>query len=620
MAKQLVGPLERNVEKLILGVVGLALLAAIALFLATSPNKIEIDGEMVGPGQIATKVYDKAEDIRGRISRARPDEEELTFEPLVDDFEEQIAAIDKAGVKEVMPSVVRFSPTVPIVDKAEKTTQDRTLVEVVPFQDPVATIGRSKFTFIDDNGQDRYVESNWATVSAIFDVRSQTEKQQLEYGPKRRDVIFMPAQLQRRKMRTNGNWSDEDWEMVEAWPSETGYGKVPGVKLVRNQDQDWEAPRDTFKIIDSFYEKLRDPVIQLNVIRPLMPDVFLGDAWKLPIITVERDVLLQDMWYLYFGQDDAPDSPENRYREVQRAAAGAGQEEQQTPEELINESKKWLRTARETCDLQAAIKAYNRALTAERHPNASRLEKGQAANLKRDANNVQDDIERGVCVPRGQGVVQEKKKEAPALQQFWVHDAKPGSIQPGQTYQYRMRPRIFNRLAAQPTMFSDPKLAETVIINGPWSTPTAPLSFPDDKFYYVIGADSRDNEVKLEFYRWFDGEWVKTRPSLQLGKPLYDEDRVELPNPNNPDEIDRPEVPFDMRGTIVDLDHKRDMKVRNQDRRGNVTFEPGPEDCVVVILDENGRLHERSVTADKNDPGRSFNNGRVFKKSSMGSR
>ena len=42
MAKQLVNPIERHIEKAIVGVAGLVLLGAIARYLVTSPNQIDL--------------------------------------------------------------------------------------------------------------------------------------------------------------------------------------------------------------------------------------------------------------------------------------------------------------------------------------------------------------------------------------------------------------------------------------------------------------------------------------------------------------------------------------------------------------------------------------------------
>ena len=60
MAKQLVSPVERHVEKVILGIVGIVLLGVIARYLVTSPNQIELGGEMVTPNAVDEKLAEKA--------------------------------------------------------------------------------------------------------------------------------------------------------------------------------------------------------------------------------------------------------------------------------------------------------------------------------------------------------------------------------------------------------------------------------------------------------------------------------------------------------------------------------------------------------------------------------
>ena len=45
MAKQLVSPVERHVEKGILGVAVVLLLGVVAMYLVSSPNQMELGGE-----------------------------------------------------------------------------------------------------------------------------------------------------------------------------------------------------------------------------------------------------------------------------------------------------------------------------------------------------------------------------------------------------------------------------------------------------------------------------------------------------------------------------------------------------------------------------------------------
>ena len=56
MAKQVVNPIERHVEKALLGLAGIALIAVIVMYVVRSPNQLEIGGDMVTPGEIDAKL------------------------------------------------------------------------------------------------------------------------------------------------------------------------------------------------------------------------------------------------------------------------------------------------------------------------------------------------------------------------------------------------------------------------------------------------------------------------------------------------------------------------------------------------------------------------------------
>ncbi|MHC5110004.1 MAG: hypothetical protein ACYTHJ_09010 [Planctomycetota bacterium] len=612
MAKQLVGPIERHIEKAVLGIVGLGLMGAIALYLATSPNKIDIDGEMVGPGQIAEKIYQKAEDVRGRISRTRPEED--TFEPLYGEFEEEITSIAKADVNVDTPRALRFSPSVPVVDKVGVKKQDRQLVEILPLGQPAVISGRSDFVVETESGDERVITSTWVTVSAEFPIREQTEKQALQYGTKRSEVVFAPAEMQRRMMRNDGSWSDDDWEMIDTWPREKQFDNPPVVKLVQ-EDGIWTAPTDVFKPVDAFFKFLRESQVQLAVLRPLMPFIRVGDTWDVPVNSSRLAVLQQDAYYLYYGAEK-PNPPDDRYGgPAVKVDKTDPNPTKITPGDLLDESRRLLKLARDTCSDQDAVKAYNRAFDVV-NGDASRGEKSQAQNLMTDVANFRADLKRGRCRPAGTSAATEGETvvEVMPVQQIWAHDARPGSIKDGRTYQYRIRPVVFNRLAAQPGMFGDPQLAKTVLIRGPWSEPTGPVTLQDSQYYYVVSNDDRDDEVTVEFYRWFEGVWVKARTQFTPGKPLDCKRRCEVPAWNDPGSVEKPLVAFETGMLVVDIDHNREHRARKRAGRGAVAFEDPSPQCSVVLLGPDGRLQERFVSTDKNDPGKSINGSRVFKK------
>ena len=52
MAKQMINPVERHFEKGVLGAAVLMLIGIIALYLISSPNQLEIDGQKATPSTI----------------------------------------------------------------------------------------------------------------------------------------------------------------------------------------------------------------------------------------------------------------------------------------------------------------------------------------------------------------------------------------------------------------------------------------------------------------------------------------------------------------------------------------------------------------------------------------
>ena len=72
MAKQLVSPVERHVEKAVLGITAILLIGVVAKFFVTSPNQLVIDGVSVTPATIDEKIALTAEAVRLRIRNAEP--------------------------------------------------------------------------------------------------------------------------------------------------------------------------------------------------------------------------------------------------------------------------------------------------------------------------------------------------------------------------------------------------------------------------------------------------------------------------------------------------------------------------------------------------------------------
>lgn len=608
MAKQLVNPIERHLEKAVLGLTGLALVAVIALYLVTSPNQIELGQEKVSPSTIDGKVAQKAADIVGKL-RAAPLKTSIP-QSLFEDFAGSLAPLGHTP----LPMAVAIGPEVPIVDVAGRASGQVELVKVNRPDKPTVSHGRGTIVVAGAGGLLQHVPVDWVTVSALFAVKAQSELQSLEYGATRDEVVFAPPDIQRRQRLPNGSWSHEGWTDVKAWPSPP----VPPAPVITMFDEGGKSvvDKEQLKKIDEFYSKLQHPKMQLDILRPMPPTMAPPTRWALPVITTYREVMNQDDEYLFPNEPPSTD-PFDRY-----GLSGETSKRQETvavltPAEKIarnlQDGQKLLESARQNQSENDAIRAYNLGHDVATERAASAADKAKAEKLKADATQAINDIKRWIAMgggaippPAGQPAGQPvKKRERLPVQQIWAHDAAVDSIRNGETYQYRIRFRIYNRLAGAPDKFKKPELAATVYIAGDWSEPSDPVVIEPATKFFVTSDNRKDEEISVEFYQWFGGVWVKPtrRIKATVGETIRDRQRTPAPAIDDPEVVDYPEVDFLADATIVDIDFDRALRERKAGTtpKGVKFGAPSPSGSVVFV-DSQGRLHERLVSLDKVHP------------------
>lgn len=622
MAKQLVGPVERHLDKAILGLACLALVGAVIQYGVSSPNRIDLGGEMVSPSNIDQVILRKSDTVRERIRNARAEVD--IPEPLFERFVEELTPFRADGIRRELALAAQFGPLVPLIDPPDTKLGEAELVEVYRLPKPSVTWGRS--TFVQFNAQEEatYLVGNWATVTAVFDREEQMKRQIDAYGATRKDVIFGSVELQRRARRADGSWSDDDWGMVDTFAAE----EIPPQPVIEFTTVDGvtQVPRRMGDKVRDFRLAMEEPLLQLDLLRPLMPDVYNGDAWKFAILTSYDDVLWQDDEYLF--PDEKSETPDDRYGLNVRV--DESEEEQLTKEQRINRTLKEIEAliaeaiAKNDDDL--AIQANNMAVEVEANDDASPQQKSKAERLWKKASQTEMDIERtqrdikrrktyGRRPTHGTGDSQEEQeREISPIQQIWAHDARPESIGGGKTYQYRMRALLYNRLVGEPRMVLNDDDAKTLFIPGEWSEPSDPIYVESTSYYYVTAMDRRDNEVKIELYQWYEGYWVTRRFDFAIGQPVARMGRCPIPVRDDPDDIDNAQVEFDMGVTVADIHASRPHRERKE-KRGGVKFGPNRSaEISVVLVDDAGRLYERIITIDKNSPEKKAVAERVWKK------
>jgi hypothetical protein len=365
--------------------------------------------------------------------------------------------------------------------------------------------------------------------------------------------------------------------------------------------------------------------LQRGAIRPLLPAYINGTPWSFPVITTKTDVARHDHEYTTEGAPEAKPLLDDRYGMFDEVGTIA--QVVLTPTQQIkawfDEAALLLETANKTLNPEKAILAYNLYTEVQAYEHSSAADKARAKKEQTVAEKVEQDIKFKLANQKNRqpeggadaGSAAKIDYRTP-LQQIWAHDAAPGSLENGRTYQYRMRPVIFNPLFGVPGKFEDPTDAQVAFIKGPWSEATDPVTIDPTVEYFVKRGDERKNLANIEVYQWFQGVWVTDgRLKAGIGDLVVGEGRHDIPSPFEVDQVFRAPVTFSAEATIVDIDFDRSVPEYKKDRNGT-RISGAKKTTAVVFADARGGLHERFESLDKGHPDRKRIKNKVFRAAS----
>lgn len=602
MAKQLVNPIERHIEKGVVAMSAAMLLASVALFLISSPNKLELGDTVVTPASIDNVVAQHAEKIRATLRNHRS----TSVVPLP--LAEAFAAAIKQPPPSVFVAVVPIRPSVPQIDPPITKVADFALVTVVQPEKPKVTSGRSTVRL------QKYTPLNWATVSAVFDRNTQSELQKRAYGAANGNIHTAAPEIQRRAQRRDGTWSDDDWVSVSPDPAGRPLPS-PTLEVVDGPS----GPMVTFeqkKRIDRVLVELASTEEQRERLRPLFHEIVNGDAWSFPMLVSYSLVMQMDDETVY-PEKEPSQNPVDYYGLLDRGIKPANDTKELTPAQQaaaeMQQGKDLLARAKKDRSKYDARAAFNIFFTVKqnRAANASMRNEANKLQLEADELTTQYDREeltgRGRPAPGGQrgGDTEDASgRQMLPTQQLWVHDAAEGSIEGGKTYQYRMRFRIYNLFAGEAGKFTDPNDATKILVASEWSPPSDPVSVEPWEVFFVTGDDQGKNQAGFEFFRWFYGAWVKSRRhKFGVGDLVTVTQRTTVPSVTSPGASDSVQVDYNAEAIVLDVDFSRSHRERRKGSGpGGFRFAATRDETAVVLVDRLGRLTERLIPRDKNHP------------------
>ena len=299
MAKQTVSPIEQHVEKTVLGAAALAMIAVSALYLFSSPNKIEVDGASLGPRDIGNKLRQTADGVRTALTRG-------DYDPgAVVNYEEQLIQTSRRGPVSMVPWIPPALPVagvwgMPVPDVGDRESGKSTvaLTEVIPCGKPVASSGRSygviaqpidltpgatgEGSFMSPAGamgttgttglteEERRLrltlgltddeDIQWVTVAASFDLATQRQTMRKHgYNRARSGVHLTRFELQRQSIQADGSWSA--WEDVQTHVP-VKLPTAPTIVLGENGQMSpaqWNTLRYYYQVLVAEQERITQP-------------------------------------------------------------------------------------------------------------------------------------------------------------------------------------------------------------------------------------------------------------------------------------------------------------------------------------------------------------------------
>jgi len=478
-----INPIEKNIEKIVLGAVFLVLLAALAMQFLLKPNQVDVGGgKSVPPENIYLELANEAQQLKGKIHDAAPSLPGVQKTDLLDryrtaldssatgvgPFPPLVQGVDVLGGVEVAPDIAAggpvMTPRVPAptapVAHAQWGTLDPYAVEasealasIAPPQQPYDVPGVS-------------VEGVFSGVELGRLLAGADEGRRPIPGSWRRSVEIVRVELERERLDpTTGEWADA----TQGSPLPTAYSPLADVAL---EETDLST---VLRVANDARQNRR------HVVQPRFAPLIAGPVWQPPTQAIESQSAMSDINSLPRLRVELAKAERNLADLEARKSAPA--------------------TTRPPPTEPAPGRVSSTGGRGDPPSSPSTTRPGQQQSLDKriaDARTEVSTFRERVRALEGDEQ-QAKRDERAALDRplfeqesfrLWAHDF---GVEPGATYRYRIRAVINNPLFKKGAQLdqADPEqqsLTREPLVFGQWSEWTAPVIVGAQTYYFVTSA------------------------------------------------------------------------------------------------------------------------------------
>ncbi|TWT44097.1 hypothetical protein RAS1_05040 [Phycisphaerae bacterium RAS1] len=600
MGKNWLKLVEIHIEKAVIGVSGLFLLAMIVMFLVLSPNKVEFGGRELSPGELDEAIKTEAEELDRRVKNAKVEDQPApTFaSELKQRFESgiQAAPLRLAGA---------FGTPLPTFTEQEEAPGSIAVVTPLKPLPPAALTGRSMGVRVPRKiGQPpgepvsagEPAELPWVSLAAYFPVREQQDEMtRAGYAAYRARVYVVGVDVQRQELLASGEYSP--------WSDVTGSRAMPEFDVPGPIFDDETGAIINKSEIDAAWEAAKSA--QVDLMQPAFFQVRAGDTWHMPPLPgFDEDEFASAAG----GRQPSPAPPgePGAPPPVPGAAggppAGGGGLGGPPPSPAADrEAKEKVKTdlaaaqeALKTKQWDAAVRNAELVLTSAA---ATQSQKTLAGRVRDNANKEIAKTRTPIAPPPSATPTETTRTLVtapgdPDKPVLLFHD---DTVESGKTYRYRMRVRLWNRYLGRLKVVKEPAQARKSVLIGEWSLAGAPITVTPSTYFFVKSPRVGKPGAIVDVFKWRSGDWIRQNFEIEVGDQVGALRKVKFGDANEDIDFATGAIVLDVRDEPVAARVLASAKGEFRHNRAN--------SVVVSYLDPaDGQVKEKALATDKDDP------------------
>jgi hypothetical protein len=651
--------LETHLEKGLLGLAGIFLLAMAYMYVIKSPNTVDYGGKKLGPRELLVEIKGDADDLDRRVGSARAEPYEGK------DFSEQLRRLHAKSIFESasqegprLEPELRLAATfgepivVPGLKENEEAVGSVALVTPLKPSQPKLRTGRSlaareelRISATEEPSSapppeeaSEPDEVAWVTVAAYFDKKAQyNEMIKAGYAPYRAKAYVVGLDVQRQEVLSSGEYSD--WQDVKGAKAMPKFDvPEPVFDDQTNELMNKDEIRRAFATVKATQPTLMQPPFYV---------VEGGDFWEMPALAghEEVDEELEEeepdrAVITATGGRGAPltrvvrpptmrspgpsrGAPPGAGRMGGGAVAGPGaggyqgagaRSEADQRREARREIRQDLKDSRKLLGKKEYAEARGLAERIIGNQYASRGDVRKARDIVKAAERwLRLEQERADAMRTGRTVagrlrpsrsgdvaelITHPETGEPAV---WFHD---DTVEAGKTYRYRMRVKLWNRYVGHKRPLQDPAQAKQPLVVGEWSFPSEPITVTPSTYFFFSGAHAPDT-ASADVWKWRKGRWFKERFDVTVGDVIGGRVRnVRTGEYDKEGDEVKADIDFTTGAVVLDLRFDEPVEDRWRGKDGVFSYREKTSPVMVYLDPADGQVKQRVLAFDRRDPKR----------------